>query len=275
MKKLLILLFVVVSNWGFAQSDSLVLITTNFNDKVVGKIIKNTYNDIILVGIKKDTISLPKFFIDDIRDISSKELKKGDYWKPNPIPSDYFISKSAFNLKKGESIYNNTLLSFNSVTYGLTDNISLNGGIFLPLPFFNVGAKGSFRLMKNIRLGGGITYINNIVQLNTFKGMGLSYVNTTIGNEDNNLTVNYGYGFYGGKLGSNPLIILSGTTRISKKISLITENWLIPHNGNYRKNIYSGGIRLINRNTSWNFGLGYNDNKYSKVIPYVSFNYML
>ena len=50
----------------------------------------------------------------------------------------------------------------------------------------------------------------------------------TIGSDDKSLTLGLGYGYADGKLGDKPAVILGGEWRFSRKISFVSENWMLP-----------------------------------------------
>lgn len=228
--------------------------------------------------------------------------RRGSSWFTNPNATRYFFAPSAIPLKKQEGYYQNAYLLANSVNVGVTNNITIGGGVVIPLLFY-VTPKVSFKVAKNFYLGGGILFTQSFIS-----GFGLSagigYGLATYGSYEHNVTIGAGYGY--AKFNTEykntpmPIVTLNGMTRIAKKISLVTENWLIPRAG-YNKEIpisgpngepnmemvyqkqdfYSGAISLGLRfmpgvRTSVDFsvvGIRPNPGQSDLILPYLDFVY--
>lgn len=168
--------------------------------------------------------------------------RRGGTWFANPNATRYFFAPSAIPLKKREGYFQNAYLLANSVNVGITDHITVGGGVVIPLLFY-VTPKVSFKAGKNIYFGGGVLFTQSFL-----KDMGLSagigYGLGTYGNREHNVTIGAGYGFakFNDEYKSTPMpiITLNGMTRIAKKLSLVTENWLIPRAG-YNKEVETTG----------------------------------
>lgn len=168
--------------------------------------------------------------------------RRGGTWFANPNATRYFFAPSAIPLRKREGYFQNAYLLANSVNVGVTDHITIGGGVVIPLLFY-VTPKVSFKAGKNIYLGGGVLFTQSFL-----KEMGLSagigYGLATYGTHEHNLTLGAGYGFakFDNEYKSTPMpiVTVNGMTRIAKKISLVTENWLIPRGG-YNKEVSATG----------------------------------
>ncbi|OFY87414.1 MAG: hypothetical protein A3F72_04230 [Bacteroidetes bacterium RIFCSPLOWO2_12_FULL_35_15] len=228
--------------------------------------------------------------------------RKGSSWFANPNATRYFFAPSAIPLKKQEGYYQNAYLLANSVNVGLTNNITIGGGVVIPLLFY-VTPKVSFKVAKNFYLGAGILFTQSFIS-----GFGLSagigYGLATYGYYEHNVTIGAGYGY--AKFNTEykntpmPIVTVNGMTRIAKKLSLVTENWLIPRagynkeiitNGPYgepysemvyeNKDFYSGALSLGLRfmpgvRTSVDFsvvGIRPNPGQSDLILPYLDFVY--
>jgi hypothetical protein len=148
---------------------------------------------------------------------------------------------------------------WNQVSYGITDNFSLGGGI-IPLFLFAGASTPVFILPKisipvqkdkfNISAGALIGTIIGEAET-TF---GILYGNTTVGTRDNNVTFGLGYGFAGDEWASSPMINISGMFRLSSRGYFITENYYVNTGGNGTAIISLGG-RWIIKNAALDFGL--------------------
>src|SRR5690606_6031246 len=97
-------------------------------------------------------------------------------------------------------------------------------------------------------------------------------------NRDNNITGGLGWGFIEGDFAKKPVITLSGMTRLSRTMSLVTENWFVPVSGitpdRQYYGVYSYGIRLFGKRVA--VDLAFINSRdlidYSVLgIPYVDF----
>lgn len=168
--------------------------------------------------------------------------RRGGTWFANPNATRYFFAPSAIPLRKREGYFQNAYLLANSVNVGITDHITVGGGVVIPLLFY-VTPKVSFQAGKNIYLGGGVLFTQSFLQ-DMGLSAGIGYGLGTLGNREHNFTLGAGYGFakFDNEYKSTPMpiITVNGMTRIAKKLSLVTENWLIPRAG-YNKEVVTTG----------------------------------
>jgi len=180
-----------------------------------------------------------------ISKISSAEAyvnRRGSTWFANPNATRYFFAPSAIPLKKQEGYFQNAYLLANSVNVGITNNITIGGGVVIPLLFY-VTPKVSFKAAKNFHLGAGLLFTQSFIS-DFGLSAGIGYGLATYGSYEHNFTIGAGYGYarfdkeY--RTTPMPIITINGMTRISKKLSLVSENWLIPRAG-YNKEIITNG----------------------------------
>ncbi len=144
------------------------------------------------------------------------------------------FAPTAHNLKKGQMYYKNSYLFFNSFSYGITDNFQVSAGfeifsLLIPdtgtLPLMNVTTKFSIPTKnEKLKFGAGVSFFGIPNETSTI--VGLTNVNATYGDRNNNFTVGTGLGFtFEGESSSEvfPLFI-GGMKRLSQKISLTTDN---------------------------------------------------
>lgn len=220
----------------------------------------------------------------------------------NPNATRYFFAPSAIPLKKQEGYFQNAYLLANSVNIGITDNITIGGGVFIPFLFY-ITPKISAKIATNFYIGGGVLFTQSFI--NDFDlSAGIGYGLVTYGNQEHNITIGSGYGF--AKFNNEykdtkmPIVVCNGMTRISKKMSLITENWLMPRRGYnkevettdpfgepmtesiyFNKDFYSAAVSLGLRlmpgiKTSVDFsivGIRSNPGQNDIVLPYLDFVY--
>ena len=77
--------------------------------------------------------------------------------------------------------------------------------------------------------------------------VGIVYGVTTFGKPDKCFTAGFGYGFVGSDLAEKPMIVLGGESRLSKRTSFVTENWIFP---GIDQPLLSYGIRIFGEKMS-------------------------
>ena len=238
----------------------------------VGTIIDRTDREITILTDANTKIQIALSNVQDIRVIPKSQIHNGEYWFPNPNDSRYLFAPSAFNLKQGDGYYQNTYLFINSFNYGIPDNFSMGIGfeffstfasidndVFDPIYFLT--PKYSMQVSENVRVGVGVLYGKITDDIG---GFGVGYGLVTYGNPEHNATLGLGFGFFDGEFSSDPVITLSGMTRISRRISLVTENWFFP--ADVYRGIITYGIRFFGESMSVDLALLNND-ELSKTFP--------
>lgn len=182
--------------------------------------------------------------------INEEELKTQD---DTYSGSHYYFAPSAFNLKKGQSYYENIYLGFNSVTFGLTDNFSLTAGVevfsllFGPsTPFMFVTPKVSLPFSH-----GAFSVSSTIGIIPDTAPFGITQAALTFGNLRDNITFSTGLGFNveDGFEDSLVPITISGVKRISDNLSLMSENWMFIFDSTL-EGIFSLGLRIHGKNSN-------------------------
>lgn len=214
-----------------------------------------------------NTVRLGWWEIDHIRIQEEATGERGLY---NPNSTRYLFAPSAIPLGKREGYYQNIWLGFNSINYGLTDNISVTAGTEAATLIYGalaggvingfVNVKASGKVAEKVHVGGGIL-AGGIVALREKMGIGgsLGYGIVTFGSSTSNMSFSAAMGRFEGEWTKNPVFVLSGMHQINKKIGLVTENWIIRSRPNYGYRTtsitMSGAIRLISNNISIDLGL--------------------
>jgi len=237
------------------------------------------------VNIVIRTSSIPKLEISisqikSIDEVDKSNFKDGEYWFPNPHATRYLYGPSAIGLKKGEGYYQNTMLILNSFNVGITDYISIGGGLEListfaeRTPIFFITPKVGFKVAEKFHAGGGVLYANfppGFLPRNR-SSFGTVFITGTYGSLEHNITGSLGWGFVDGEFNERPIITLSGMTRVSKRAALVTENWLIPTSDYY--GIFSYGVRFFGEKMAVDLAFINNPDIAEEIligIPYVSF----
>lgn len=210
--------------------ETAVIIETINNASYFGFIIGATPKTLIMKSALINTFEIQSNTISKITLSGAFVNRKGGNWFSNPNATRYLFAPSAIPLNKKEGYFQNAYLLANSVNVGVTNSLTIGGGVVIPLLFY-VTPKISCQVYKNLYLGAGILFTQSfITDFNLSAGIGYGLI--TIGNPEHNITLGSGYGY--AKIDSSyrntkmPIITINGMTRIGKRLSLVTENWLIP-----------------------------------------------
>lgn len=224
------------------------------------------------------TISVSK--IKDIREVPAFSIKEGKYWFPNPNATRLYFSPTGRMLNKGEGYLADYYLFFPMAAYGITDNISIGGGISIfpgvdigdQIFYFTprVGVKASNKL--NLSAGALVVKLPDIFdeEEDTSETVGILYGVGTFGTPDLSFTAGLGYGFVGGDFAEKPMVMVGAEWRLSRRTSFITENWVFP---GVDEPLVSYGMRFMGEKLSIDFGfinfLG--DSALFPGVPYIDF----
>ena len=179
-----------------------------------------------------------------------------------------FFAPTARNLRRGEGTVQTIDIFLLGVNYGITDNISM-GALFTWIPeagsdnFFALTPKVSIPVRERVRLGAGA-----LVVLRSGSNFTLAYANGTYGSADNNLTAGVGYAFVQGQYVNTPVFIVGGATRVSRRLSLLNETYILNVKNSYDNATFIGGIagvRISGQRLSGSLGLMYGFSSYTNV----------
>jgi hypothetical protein len=185
----------------------------------------------------------------------------GEYWPEDPNHTRLLFTSTGRALGKGQGYVSAYFLFFPMVAYGVTDRFTIAAGtpvipgaigeVFYVAPKLTV----SQRERSAISVGALAFALPNESDEGTF---GIVYSAGTWGTRDRAITAGAGWGFeWGGEqssMSNAPVLVLGGETRVSRRVKLLTENWIFP-NGAGGFTLVSGAVRFIGERLSTDFGL--------------------
>jgi hypothetical protein len=174
-----------------------------------------------------------------------------------------FFAPTARGLRQGEATLQDVNVYLVGVNYGLTRNISIGGyvslapGLALDEQLLVLTPKVSFPITEKLHVGAGLLYarVPDFDSNHHSTGVGIGYGVVTYGSADNNLTFGLGYGFVNGDIGSTPVLQVGGQARVSRRVSLISENYILADSRAGMGGLY--GIKINWRRTSLGLGAAY------------------
>lgn len=232
----------------------LVKIETLDGNEFVGTISSEDSEKLVLKTKNLGEVTISKNDIKSQVVVNKSQIKEGILWFDNPQATRYFWAPNGYGLKKGEGNYQNIWVLWNQASYGITDNISIGGGIiplFLfggPSPVF-ITPKFSIPIVKDkFNIGGG-ALIGTVVGDYGFeeedinRSFGIVYGLSTFGSRDSNISISLGYGRAGGEWADSPLINISGLHRVSNRFYILSENYYL--------DVGDGAVGIISIGGRW------------------------
>lgn len=219
----------------------------------------------------------------EIRDIELATVKEEVIFNPNA--TRYFFAPSAIPVEQRHGYYQNAYLLSNSVNFGITENFTLGGGVVIPILFY-VTPKLGYQVRENLYLGAGLIAASTFIPDAAVRG-GIPYGLVTYGTDETNVTIGSGYGMLWDDNGDfqhthYPITTVNGMVRLSNRVQLVTENWIIPtkydKDGREVTELYmalSAGLRvMISPNSTVDFAPVYLYGvENAPLIPYLDFVY--
>ncbi|UCD36778.1 MAG: hypothetical protein JSW54_08010 [Fidelibacterota bacterium] len=241
MKRVFFLLIIMTILWA-QEEPARLRVTLQDGSVIVGRFVSETAEVLIMESTYGGQITIPLTDIVKRETITGAEVTAAPAWPPDRNYSRYLWSPTAFALRAKHGYCNDACLFLPSFAWGITDNFSVLGGITL-IPGVRIGDQllqlaGKLTLIERDRLAvaAGIQYFGMSIGDEFDVGFGFVFGTATIGDHNSHYSGSIGYGFAragaDGESASTwmdrPLLTLSGIRRISKNLSIITENWLIP-----------------------------------------------
>ena len=236
----------VFSQTDTLKQDQMVIIKMKNGDDYKGVLLKQGDGRILLKTVNGEM----NLIASNIHSLENYDYV-GKFEFANPHDTRYFFGPTGIPIKKGKGYYQNILVTTNFVNYGVTKNISIGGGFefistVLGSPIWFFTPKVGFDLSENIHVGSGFIMAGFADEGTATLGYGVF----TLGQSETNLSIGAGYGLIDQELSDYPVIMISGTHRISKSIALLSENYVIPDS------FYFGihGIRILSKKNSFDVG---------------------
>ena len=199
--------------------------------------------DSVVVATMAGRVAIPRPGVRDVRNAGA-EHKRADgsveYWFANPNATRLVFGPTGRSLARGEGYFADYDIVVGSVAVGITDRITIGGGLLLVpnsrlwfvTPKFGVVQREDFNLSVGVLYGGwGGTGAG-----------GVGYVVGTFGGTDKSLTFGVGNGFSGSGAARDQVFILGGEARASRRVSFISENYLTTASSDA---LLSYGIRFL------------------------------
>jgi len=236
--------------------------------------------DTIRFAATGGTLALTRADIVDVRDVPTSSMRRGEVWPVNPNATRLFFAPTGRMLSRGEGYFSDTYLFFMSVQGGVSSRFNLGGGLsVLPLDNFadnalfitpKIGVVASPRF--NLAVGALAGFVGGLVDDGEDASFGVLYGVGTFGSPDASITVGTGLAYAAGQFADRPVAMLGAESRLGRRVSFVTENYLIPNQDVH--GVISYGLRFYSEKLStdvafWNAP---GSHMVFPGIPYVAFS---
>ena len=243
---------VPIDSVNLADSTSRHAVRLRDGSTLTGRIV-SVSADSVRLRLSSGEMSLGRNAIVSVRSLSAERFRNGKYWFENPHATRLLLSSTAIPMEKGTGYYSNTWLVLHTFATGVTDRFTLGGGLawypgvgldetfYYFMPKYTVVNQDRVKLAVGalaslIPQGGGASDVP--------ASIGVLYGVGTLGSRDSNLSLGAGWGYQGNDFGQNPLVMIGGQHRMSQRVSFISENWIVPLDGE-TEGLYSFGLRFL------------------------------
>ena len=164
-------------------------------------------------------------------------MRNGAYWFPNPNRTRMYVGPTARMPEPGTGYFSDIYIFFPSVTYGITKNFSMSGGVSIfPTGMDNqifyfmpkIGLSTSERM--SVAASALITVIPDWMDddFDQPRVLGIVFGVGTYGTDNTSITAGLGFGYIEEDFGDKPAVLLGGEHRVARRMALVTENWVLP-----------------------------------------------
>jgi hypothetical protein len=223
-------------------------LTLKDGSQILGRVESIEGSTIVFRSLGGVTVTIDRTDTSDLR-VASGRVVNGEFLPTDSHNTRLLFAPTGRALRKGEGYFGVYEVTLPFVQVGVTDRFSMGAGT--PL-FFGFDAERPFwftpklQVLATERAQAAIGVIH-ITGFN--ENAGIAYGVATFGSSDQALTAGLGYGYSGGH--RTPILMIGGDLRQSRRIKLVTENWLSAGGLSF----LSGGVRFLGERLTADFGL--------------------
>lgn len=244
-----------------APADSLREVRLRDGSILYGKVVEETPERVVIVTTSGTRVEVTRAQIESMR-VAGGRTVDGAFWVEDPNSTRLFFTSTARPLRKGDGYISSFFLFLPLVAYGVTDRFTIAGGTpILPEAIgrlWYVAPKYTVRQTERASYAVGALGFFLPEDIVNDGSVGILYGSGTWGTRDRALTAGAGWGYFWAsgtsELSNNPVVMIGGETRVSRRVKLITENWFSTSSDN--GGFVSGGVRFIGDRLSADLGLG-------------------
>ena len=250
-------------------SDTLYEIRLGDGSVIYARIAELDQARVVLVTAGGARLEIDRSQIRELRPARGR-VSGGEYWSEDPGATRLFFTATGRSLSQGESYIGTYVIVLPFAAVGLTDRITIAAGapvLFGELEPFYVGPRVQVLRQPNVQasLGTLAFFFDDEV-------VGIAYGVGTFGDTDKALSAGLGFFYSGDEVVNEPAFMFGGEARVSRRIKLITENYVLPEAVGV---ILSGGIRVIGDRFNTEIGIlgAATGDETGCCVPLINFSY--
>ncbi|NVO85716.1 hypothetical protein [Hymenobacter terrestris] len=182
-------------------------------------------NELDFQTIDLGLLTIRKADIKNLELLTATQQRRG--WAPVGNGTRIFFAPTARSLRQGEGYVQNVSIFLLGANYGITDNFSM--GVLIPIlpgsgfTGLALTPKLTLPISEQFRAGFGALYF-----ITSEGSAGVAYGAATYGSADSNATLGVGYLVSSdGIATTSPVVVVGGATRISRRVSLLSETYFV------------------------------------------------
>lgn len=244
-----------------ARGDTIQEVRLRDGSVLYGRVVEETPERVVLVTSAGVRIELQRAQIESMR-VTSGRAVDGAFWVEDPNSTRLFFTSTARPLRKGSGYVSSFMLFLPLVAYGVTERFTIAGGTpILPDAFGRVWyVAPKYTLVHREKSAFAVGALGFVLPEDVVDegSIGIVYGAGTWGNRDRAVTAGAGWGYRWAsgtsEVSNDPVVMIGGETRVSRRVKLITENWVFT--GGDTEGVISGGVRFIGDRLSADLGIG-------------------
>lgn len=258
-----------------APADSVTEIRLKDGSVLVGRVEREDETTVVLVTVGGVRTEIPRAQIATMRQVLLRA--SGEVWPEDDNVSRLFFTSTGRSVPKGEGYVSAYWLFFPFVGYGVTDRFTIAGGT--PIVPGGIGEivylAPKYKVWDAPKLDVSVGALSFWYLPEADAGnVGILYGVGTYGSNDNAVTFGAGW-FYANvkddfETSNEPVFMLGGERRVSRRVKFITENWFAVNPG--VSGLMSGGLRFVGDRLSADFALaGLSGVEAACCLPMINF----
>jgi hypothetical protein len=243
-----------------ADAERVVAVALRDGSRLVGRIVAEDDTAVTVATSGGIEVVVPRASVVSVTDVE----EDGRSISADPNYSRLLFAPTGRPLKKGDGYFSDYELVFPGVAFGLTDNISLAGGISvipgigLDSQLFYISPKVGFDLGDRASVAVGALVAgsgagDDVDGESAYIGFAVG----TFGSPRRSLTLGFGLGDTTGEFtDAVPIVMVGGTATVSRHVALVTESWLfVGDDFHLSEQPFGVGVRFFGDRLSADVGL--------------------
>lgn len=223
-----------------------VVVTVALKDgtSLVGRIVEQDAISLTVLTLGGLNVQVPRPSVVSVTEAPPSQRVDRRFSRSDPNDSRLMFAPTARPLRKGSGSFSDHYVLFPGVSYGVTAQLSLSGGVSVAPgvsvseQLFYGSAKIGVEVKKDLALAGGVAYAGGG---GDGDAAAIAFAVATLGRPSKSVTAGVGFGGsrnseYDFRTNSHrdewkwrdkPVLMVGGSVQLSNSLALLTENWFI------------------------------------------------